>query len=130
MSWGAKEGTLKEQWGSQRTAGKVALAQRPECANHRANPWNEDAVLGETEVRNDILWAESSLRDATWPTDGLRCFKNLSSPHLKARRLYFKIPLVGFSDRLGRSEPTFPTATIVQSWEVTHLCHCVGLLTL
>lgn len=53
--------------------------QDPEYATPEETHATKTRLGKQVEVRNDFPWAEYDLKDTTWPTDGLKRFKNLSS---------------------------------------------------
>lgn len=69
-SWDASQrGSIGKTSGglsSQATAGKGIRLRDQNVQSHGTESWNKDAGW---EVESEL-----SLRDATWPTDGFKCF--------------------------------------------------------
>lgn len=63
---------------SQRTAGRVTPAKTRHMQSRKKLREQRPFFGKQVAVRNDFWWAEYNLKDATWPTDGLKHFKNLS----------------------------------------------------
>lgn len=58
---------------SQRAAGKSTWPRDQDVQSHGTESGDKDAGQGAVRGRKWLLWAESSLRDAAWPTGGFKC---------------------------------------------------------
>lgn len=95
---GVGDATAREQQG--RAAGQRTRMCKATEQSHETKAWKQ------SEIRTGFLWAESSLRDASWPEGDLKGFKSLSCHHLRTRRFYFEILIFSFCELFGRSTLT------------------------